>query len=93
MPNIFAQSTLLVEDILNDNASQVKIYPIPATDVINVDSPVAVQALELVNIQGVSVAKVENASSINVKEQPQGVYILKVFTENGMSSYRVAISK
>ena len=82
-----------VEDILNDNASQVKIYPIPATDVINVDSPVAVQALELVNIQGVSVAKVENASSINVKEQPQGVYILKVFTENGMSSYRVAISK
>ncbi len=71
----------------------INVYPNPASDVIYVNSPVEVSALELINIQGVKVAENIGKTSINVEDVNQGVYVLKVITEDGVTLHRVAISK
>lgn len=91
--NIIKAGTSGIEDVVAAAKDAVKVYPVPASDVIHVEAPAEIQALELVNIQGTSVAKVYGVNSVDVKEQPQGVYVLKVYTNEGMTSHRVAISK
>lgn len=93
LDNIIKVGTSGIEDVVAAAKDAVKVYPVPASDVIHVEAPAEIQALELVNIQGTSVAKVYGVNSVDVKEQPQGVYVLKVYTNEGMTSHRVAISK
>lgn len=81
-----------VEGVIAD-ADAVRIYPIPANDVFNVDAPSAIKQLELFNIRGEKVAEAVNVNKLNVSELPQGVYIMQVETEKGMTSHKVSISR
>ena len=82
-----------VEDVIADAADAIRIYPIPATDVFNVDASVAVNKIELFNIRGEKVAEAFNAKKLDVSELPQGVYVLKVKTENETISRKVSICR
>ncbi len=81
-----------VEDVVADTDA-VRIYPIPANDVFNVEAPSAIKSLELFNIRGEKVAEALNANKLNVSELPQGVYIMDVETEQGSITHKVSISR
>lgn len=82
-----------VDDVIADGEDAVKVYPVPARDVINVEAPAQVKALELYNICGEKVAAVNGANAISVEELGQGVYLMRVVTTEGSSVHRVAVSK
>ena len=81
-----------VDGVIADAAS-VRIYPVPANDVFNVEAPSAIKKLELFNVRGSKVAEVENASTLNVETISQGVYIIKVVTEEATTTHKVSISR
>lgn len=93
LDNMMKDSTVGIEDVIADEKSEIKIFPNPASDVINVQSPVDINSLEIINIRGVKVAEVNNANSIAVDHLHQGVYFVKVKTAQGDSTHRIAISR
>ncbi len=80
-----------VEDITVNG--EVNVYPVPANDVINVETNGVVKALEVINIQGVKVAESLNSNKVAVDHLSQGVYLLIIHTEDGAVVRRVAISR
>ncbi len=91
--NMMRSTSAGVEDVVADATSQVKVFPNPATDVVHVQSPVEVDALELVNIQGAKVAEAQGTDKIAVGNLPQGVYFLRVISDGTVTSHRVVVSK
>lgn len=71
----------------------IRVYPVPANDVIYVESPVDVEGIEIISVRGVKVAGNAGKPSINVENLPQGVYLMRVKTEVGVTLRRVAISR
>jgi uncharacterized protein YjdB len=65
-----------------NNASSVAIYPNPATDVVHIESSVSVQAV-ITNAEGQKLVDVANAQEINISSFSTGLYIIKLFDENG----------
>ena len=76
------------ETIINN----IKIYPNPANDILNIDYSGNLPAtLEVISMQGqIIFANYVNASFviINVKEYAPGIYLLKIITENGEASLK-----
>lgn len=62
--------------------NDIKIYPNPASDIIYITSPVAVD-LTIMGIDGRIIKKVSNAGSVSVKDLANGMYILHIADENG----------
>lgn len=93
LDNIMKDSSVGIEDVIVDADGEVKIFPNPASDVINVQSSADINSLEIINIRGVKVADAVNANSIAVDNLHQGVYFVKVKTAQGESTHRVAISR
>ncbi len=75
------------------NADVIKVYPIPANDIIYVESPEEINALEIFSMRGVKVSKNTGKTSINVENLHQGLYLLKVKTDSGTTLHRVTISR
>ncbi len=76
---------------ISDDA--IKVYPVPADDVIYVESSVDIEGIEIISVRGVKVAENVGKSSINVENLPQGVYLMRVKTEGGVTLRRVAVSR
>ncbi|CAN5916955.1 hypothetical protein BH11BAC7_BH11BAC7_32570 [soil metagenome] len=82
----------------NGVASQVSIYPSPASDFINVKSPGA-ESVSLFDAMGREVKniQVENQQPgefvLNVSECQEGVYFLGVYSGNGMITKKIVITK
>lgn len=76
---------------ISDDA--IKVYPVPADDVIYVESSVDIEGIEIISVRGVKVAENVGKSSINVENLPQGVYLMRVKTEDGVTLRRVAVSR
>lgn len=75
-----------IEDITAETA----VYPNPATDVINITSSNNVQRVEIFNMQGQLVkAETGDVNYISVKNLANGVYTLKLTTENGTSVHKI----
>lgn len=79
-------SLVNVEDFTNETA----IYPNPATDEINITTDNQVQRVEIFNMQG-QLVKVEtgDVTSISVKSLANGLYTLKLTTDNGVSMHKI----
>ena len=93
LDNMMQDSSAGIDDVVADAESEIKIYPNPASDIINVQSPAEINTLEIINIRGVKVAEANNTSSIAVDNLHQGVYFVKVKTAQGESTHRIAISR
>ncbi len=79
--DVYTVTNVGVED-LNFIKSRISIYPNPATDVINISAPVAVQAA-ITRIDGGVVKLVDNARQISVKELANGMYLIRITDKNG----------
>lgn len=69
----------------------VKVYPNPATDVVNVDWSVeGVQTVRLMNLNGQTVEEINatgvSATTINVSELPVGIYMVAMEMQDGTSA-------
>lgn len=82
-------STLAVSDVTKNN---VKVYPIPVTDVLNIESPNKVKTLVMYDASG-KVVYAENLNSsksqVNVSKLSPGSYIAKITTDSGVQTIKV----
>jgi len=76
----------LRKEQLRESAISLKVYPMPATDFINIEiTPVDTSRLilELYNMSGVKVlnkqAVNQHVMQVNISDIPSGIYLLKVF--------------
>ena len=81
---------------LNESEISMKVYPVPATDFINIEiTPVDTGhlILELYDISGVKVLNRTVASQpvmqVNIREIPSGAYFLRVFLSQNDQPFRV----
>jgi hypothetical protein len=67
-------------------SSQVKIFPNPTTGLIQIESSLFMERIEVLNIQGKKVMETESmrSGSIDLRGLDAGVYLIHVTLENGM---------
>lgn len=76
-----------IEDVTMGNTV---VYPNPATEVININTTDNVQRVEIFNMQGQLVkAEIGDVNSISVKSLANGLYTLKLTTDNGVSMHKI----
>ena len=76
-----------IEDVTMENTT---VYPNPVSDVLTISSSNQVQRVEIFNIQGQLVkAETGDVQSISVKDLANGLYTLKLTTENGTSMHKI----
>ena len=89
-----SQATYLIDVTapvgIEELTTKTSIYPNPATNVVNINTTENVKCVEIFNMQG-QLVKVENGevSSISVKGLANGMYTLKLTTENGVSMHKI----
>lgn len=76
-----------VEDVAMESTT---VYPNPATDVLNISTNENVQRVEIFNMQG-QLVKAENGTvnHISVKDLANGLYTVKLTTDNGTSMHKI----
>jgi len=81
--------TLAVSDI---SKTQIKAYPNPVVDVLNIDSPSKVKSVSVFDASGKNAANFElnsAKSQVNLSKLSPGVYVVTITTESGTSSVKV----
>jgi hypothetical protein len=70
-----------IED-LDRMASQIKIFPVPTDDILNVKAPVPV-TLILTSIEGRIVKQAKNSRQLSLADVEEGIYFLKIMDTKG----------
>lgn len=86
--NILTGSQSGVADIVSD--STVTVYPNPAAEYVIANAGTTIHSVELVGMNGLSVAKA-SGNVLNVSELPEGNYIVLVETGSGRTAKRVVV--
>lgn len=68
---------------LEEESTQFVVYPVPATDVLNVKSDKAVVNITVMGMDGKVVASASNTNQINVSTLDSGMYVYLIETSNG----------
>ncbi len=70
---------------VSDNAvkSNLKVYPNPATDIVNVSSNKKIENVTVIDMTGKKVQSFKAGNQINVSSLPKGTYILQVYYGEG----------
>lgn len=78
-----------VEDMTFDE--DMTVYPNPTSDLVNIQTGLAIQQVEVYNLQGQRVAaEAGNVSNISLNGLANGMYIMKVTTEKGVKTYKIS---
>jgi len=73
---LYLSSTVLTNKSIN-------IYPNPANDIVNVDSDLPVNLIEIYSIDGKRVAEFSNERLLNITHLAKGIYLISVELEGG----------
>jgi hypothetical protein len=89
-----SQATYMVDILypagIEEVSAENSIYPNPATDHITINSTDNVQRVEIYNMQGQLVkAETGAVNNISVKDLANGMYTLKLTTDNGVSVHKI----
>lgn len=87
---ISVRSVTGIEDAENDQTFSV--YPNPVVDVLNIKSERSMQSVELYNLAGSMIMKLNNAGNeqaIRMNEYPNGLYIVRIKTNNGTTVKKI----
>jgi hypothetical protein len=85
-------STNLATNENNLSKNNVKSYPNPAKDFINIISKQQVNSIEILEQSGKRISEFKDLK-INVSQLPKGIYILKIKFSNGSSSIQKLIKE
>jgi len=79
----------LAAGINENNESHSVIYPNPATNVLNILSEKEIHNIEIYNVEGQLVKFIsDNVNSIGISDLNNGVYFVKIHTENGTATHK-----
>ena len=81
---------------INDNDNNVSIYPNPANNVINVNASSNINTIEVFNMMGQRVAAFDannTTANINVSALANGIYTMRITTENGVSNQKFTVAR
>ncbi|EMQ94007.1 hypothetical protein D778_01191 [Xanthomarina gelatinilytica] len=81
-------STLSVDDISLDE-NTVKLYPNPATDVVNIKTNQTIKNVAVFNVNGQKVLEIANQSQINISNLPTGMYFLSINTNQSNQTIKI----
>lgn len=87
---ISVRSVTGIEDAENDQT--LSVYPNPVVDVLNIKSERSMQSVELYDLSGSMLMKQNNAGNeqtIRMNEYPNGLYIVRIKTDNGTTVKKV----
>lgn len=71
--------------------SNVKLYPIPAKDQLNVSSPKPISKLEIYNLLGKKLNQINNKNSLDVSMLNSGIYVLKINIDKETLTRRIIV--
>ena len=74
--NLFTNNTLSSSDFSQNNL-EVKLYPNPVNDVLNIETALEIQNVEIYNIQGQKVLS-SNQKQINISDLASGMYMVRI---------------
>jgi len=81
---------------VNEFNNNVSVYPNPATDVLNVSANSNIQSVEIMNLMGQTVQSY-NANDlftqINISSLSNGMYMVRVNTENGVINHKFTVAR
>lgn len=83
--DIYVGTGVGIEDVDNVNVS---VYPNPANDVLNIEGE-GIQNVELLDVNGRTVLTNANGGSLNISNLATGVYVVRVITNNGISTQKI----
>lgn len=83
---VYNNSTLSTDDLVLDN---IKIYPNPTTDVINIKTDDPITNAELYSLQGQKVNTSFSNNTVDVQNIASGIYFLKLRTSKGEVTKKV----
>ena len=81
---------------INDNENNVSIYPNPANNVINVNAASNINNVEIFNMMGQRVAVIDANDTnvqINTTALSNGMYLMRITTENGVSNQKFTVAR
>ncbi|MBN2521060.1 MAG: T9SS type A sorting domain-containing protein, partial [Bacteroidales bacterium] len=91
------KSTEDTTSIINYSNVNIKIYPIPATNELNIEfNELNYDLVEIINLNGEVIFMTKEYSdklSINTSYIPDGMYILRIYHSEGIISRKIAINK
>jgi hypothetical protein len=83
-------------DVTDPTLGQIKMFPVPAREVLNVTSPEYMKQLQVVNLLGQVVYTREDAGlrhEINVAGFREGMYVVRVITDMGTETRTIQVIK
>lgn len=78
-------ATLSVDDVDYKDDASLTLYPNPVNDVLKINSPFAIEKVEVFNLLGQKTISTQ-ATRINTSELAKGMYIIKITQENDVIS-------
>lgn len=78
--------------VSNVNKSQVKVYPNPVVDVLNIEAASKVSNVQVYDLSGKAVSSFEMSAvknQVNLSKLAPGVYLVNIQTENGTQSVKI----
>ncbi len=83
-----ANSTLGVKDSFFKNA--ITIYPNPVKDILIINSKIQITKVEIYSVLGKKVKEIKTEfNSIKTSELPQGIYIVKIYSEKAYTTKKI----
>ncbi|WP_029293401.1 T9SS-dependent choice-of-anchor J family protein [Chryseobacterium hispalense] len=82
-------SSLAVNDVTRNNAD-IKIYPNPIKDLLNINSDKKLNSIEIFSLTGQLIKTIDkDARQVNVSDLKKGVYLLRVKSEGKDQSFKI----
>lgn len=81
---------------INDNENNVSIYPNPANNVVNVNATSNINNVEIFNMMGQKVAAFDaNDTNVQISTTAlsNGMYMMRITTENGVSNQKFTVAR
>ncbi|PWI30768.1 hypothetical protein DI383_04790 [Flavobacteriaceae bacterium LYZ1037] len=86
----FNLETLSVPSQVLEGGS-ISVYPNPTSDYIHIATTYKIQQVEIYDILGKKVKQVADSPKINVNHLQAGIYLVKIFTDNGQITKKIIV--
>ncbi len=91
VPSMIAIGEVVSTAEESSGSEGLKVYPVPASGRLFIQSGLPVQRVEVLGMDGRPLITLENTTELSVAGLPVGPYLLRVWTEKGLSVRRIAV--
>lgn len=76
-------TTEQVLSVKDEDLSQFSVYPNPVIDQVQIESKLPIRKIELYNAQGQKVVEKSTTNNLSLSQMSKGIYMMRVYFENG----------